>query len=163
MAASYFDYTRRIIPNFITFPVILWGLLSYGVFSGFDGLMFSLKGFGFGFVVLLIPYILKGIGGGDVKLMAAIGALKGYSFTLNSMLLGALIGGAMALGSILLSKNIMRNLNYSGVKLLFIPNYIIGNTISNISEFKSSGRKKAAIPYGVAISMGAVITLILMG
>ncbi|MBW8308903.1 MAG: prepilin peptidase, partial [Candidatus Paracaedibacteraceae bacterium] len=64
------DVTCRKIPNKLTFPVILWGLVSAGIFSGFNGILFSLGGFLVGLALFLIPFSMGGMGAGDVKLMA---------------------------------------------------------------------------------------------
>ncbi|HPZ64409.1 MAG TPA: prepilin peptidase, partial [Bacillota bacterium] len=77
MGAVYFDLTRRRIPNYLTIPAMVWGLLSYAVDSGWTGLWESLLGLLAGIGIFVIPFLLGGMGGGDVKLMGAIGALTG--------------------------------------------------------------------------------------
>jgi len=72
------DIEERRIPNKTTLPVILWGFASAGIFSGFNGILFSLGGFLVGLAVFLIPFSMGGMGAGDVKLMAAVGSLMGW-------------------------------------------------------------------------------------
>ena len=91
------DIRKRRILNIVTLPAILIGLIYYTVTSGFEGFLFSGKGLLVGFLILLIPYLLGGMGAGDVKLMAAIGALTGTSFVIESFLYTAIIGGLIAI------------------------------------------------------------------
>ncbi|MFK4998209.1 prepilin peptidase [Bacillus sp. N9] len=67
---------------------------------------FSGKGFLVGFALLLIPYLLGGMGAGDVKLMAAIGALMGTTFVLYSFVYIALIGGFISIFLIMKNRGI---------------------------------------------------------
>lgn len=95
--ACWFDLRDGKIPNKINGSAIAAGLLLNLAFNGTSGLLTALQGFGVGLGLLLIPYLMGGIGGGDVKLLAAIGALMGPLFIAKTMLFGALAGGAMAL------------------------------------------------------------------
>jgi prepilin peptidase CpaA len=95
-AALYFDLTKYRIPNFLTFPAIAWGLISYTAADGLSGLWFSLLGLLVGLAIFFIPFALSGMGGGDVKLMGAVGALQGWQFVLIAGLLAAIIGGIIS-------------------------------------------------------------------
>jgi len=72
------DVFRQRIYNLVTYPAIIMGITLNTVGSGWKGLRFSLIGFAVGFLLFLIFFLLGGLGGGDVKLMGAIGALQGY-------------------------------------------------------------------------------------
>ena len=80
--------------------------------SGFEGFLFSGKGFLVGLGLLMIPYLLGGMGAGDVKLMAAIGALMGTSFVFYSFIYTALIGGLIALLLIFKKRGFMNSIKY---------------------------------------------------
>jgi prepilin peptidase CpaA len=54
-------------------------------------------GFGFGFGVLLAAYVLGGMGGGDVKLMGAVGSLVGWPAALHAVFYSFLVGAALGL------------------------------------------------------------------
>lgn len=90
------DIQGRKILNIVTFPAILLGLMYYSFNFGLRGFCFSIIGLIIGFLVLFIPFLLGGMGAGDVKLMAAIGALTGASFTLQSFFYTAIIGGIIS-------------------------------------------------------------------
>ncbi len=172
VSSVYFDITKKKIPNFLTFPVILWGLLAYTVSGGLDGFRFSLYGFLAGLAVFLIPFALGGMGGGDVKLLAAVGALKGYVFVLHTALLAALCGGVMAVGYLLIKKRLWRTLR-KAIGILAAPVFtflswrfrrpFIKDLAAYFSPAPVAGEEKLYLPYGVAIGLGALLVLFKVG
>jgi prepilin peptidase CpaA len=84
--AFYIDIRHHLIPNWLTVSGILLGLLYHATSEGVEGLVFSISGLFIGLVLLLILYAFKAIGGGDVKLFAAYGAVAGTEFVLQSMI-----------------------------------------------------------------------------
>ena len=103
LAASYFDYYHRRIPNILTLGGICWGAILHTVHSGFDGLILAMGGLAVGFVFLFPGYLMGKTGAGDVKLLAAVGAYLGpYSAMIAgfaTMLAGAILAMALALFS----------------------------------------------------------------
>ena len=95
--ASGADLRDRRIPNLVTFPAVGLGLVLNGVFFGFDGLRESGQGAGLGLAMLFGLFVLRWMGAGDVKLMAAVGALVGWERWFGIFFITALIGGVMAL------------------------------------------------------------------
>jgi len=85
------------VPNILTLALILTGLLSNLVTSGLPGIALSLSGFATGLLLLLIPFLLGGMGAGDVKALAAMGALLGPGKTFQIFLYMGLIGGLLGL------------------------------------------------------------------
>jgi prepilin peptidase CpaA len=71
------DYRRFRIPNSITIPFASTGLAYHYLSYGMQGLLISLFGLILGVLLLIAPYILRGFGGGDVKLLGAMGAWLG--------------------------------------------------------------------------------------
>src|SRR4051794_10810922 len=90
------DLRNRKILNIVTLPTILLALFYYSFSTGFQGFAFSGLGFLVGIGILFIPFVMGGIGAGDVKLLAAIGALKGMMFVLYTGLFAGVIGGLIA-------------------------------------------------------------------
>jgi prepilin peptidase CpaA len=98
LAAVIEDLTRRRISNWTSGGALAAGLILHFAEKGWLGLWHSLAGAGLGFGVFLIFYLLGGMGGGDVKLMAGFGALLGDGKIVPAALLAAITGGLMAVG-----------------------------------------------------------------
>ena len=65
--AVYHDLKFRKVPNKITLPIALAGILLSLLDSGLEGLVFSIVGLVFGLLIFIIPYMLGGMGAGDVN------------------------------------------------------------------------------------------------
>ena len=87
------------IPNWLTFPAMTIALVAHTWTNGVGGMVFSLAGLGAGLALFLILHLSGNIGAGDVKLMAAVGALLGPYGALLSGLLAMVVGGGYALGA----------------------------------------------------------------
>ena len=98
MGAAVYDVRYRRIPNWLTVGGVLLGLaLNAFLYQGWPGLRFSLPGFGLGFGVYFLLYVLRAMGAGDVKLMAAVGAVVGWQNWFGIFVITAIIGGLMAM------------------------------------------------------------------
>jgi prepilin peptidase CpaA len=96
-AAAATDARTGLIPNGLTLPPLFAALLLHLIFQGAGGLLFSLAG---ALVTGLIPYLLfraGSMGGGDVKLLAALGAIAGPRVGLEVELLGMVVAAAYAI------------------------------------------------------------------
>lgn len=148
------DIKNRKIYNKVIYPALLITFVFHFAAGGWAGLSHSFLGFLIGFSILLIPYMLGGMGAGDVKLLALIGAIKGGAFVFQSFLYIALIGALMAVMIIIFRRGMLKSIVYyitslrGGVKL---PGGI------------SRGSLTATYPYGVAIGLGAVVKLAMEG
>lgn len=151
------DIKSRRILNVVTLPAILIGILFYTITLGYDGFLFSGKGFLVGLGVLLIPYLLGGMGAGDVKLMAAIGALTGKTFTFHAFIFTGIIGGIIALVLIIKSKGFMNSIKSFFFSIFFLK--------SNLGTMVVNQKKNESItfPYGVAIVLGTVCAYLFEG
>jgi prepilin peptidase CpaA len=96
LAAVIEDISRRRISNWTSGGAVAAGLILHFAQKGWLGLWHSLLGIGIGFGVFLIFYLLGGMGGGDVKLMAGFGALLGDGNILPAAVIAAISGGLMA-------------------------------------------------------------------
>lgn len=151
------DLKDRKIYNKVIFPSLIVTVILQVAYHGLGGLKLWALGFIIGLSILLVPYFLKGMGAGDVKLLAFIGAAKGTIFVLNTAIYMALLGGVIALLVIIFQKQVV-----IFIKILF----------SWIVSFVGGARYKLEIPkhffskkypYGVAIVGGAVICLLFKG
>lgn len=90
------DLKSRKIPNYVTFPLMLYGLAYHGISSGLTGLGHSFLGILAGIGIFIIPYIFGGMGAGDAKLMGGAGALIGAKGAVISATLSIFAGFAYA-------------------------------------------------------------------
>jgi len=83
MAAAICDLRLRKIPNRMTAPMCVAGIVYQVAFYGMDGLWVSLLGFAAGFGILFVLWIIGSAGGGDVKLISALSTWLGSLMTLK--------------------------------------------------------------------------------
>ena len=93
------DLRSSRIPNWLTFSTMGFALVGHAWLGGFPGALFSLAGLGTGLGLFLLIYFFGSIGAGDVKLMAALGALIGPYGAISSGWLAIVVGGVYALGA----------------------------------------------------------------
>lgn len=94
--AAWIDGKELKVPNWITFPMVLSGLIYCTVTGGFSGLLAGLTGMSCGLLCLLPLYAVGGMGAGDVKLMAGIGAWVGWQTTFYAFCVSVIVGAVMA-------------------------------------------------------------------
>jgi prepilin peptidase CpaA len=148
------DLKNRKIYNVVTFPALFIAWLGHWATGSWTALGMSLTGFFTGLLLLLVPYLLGGMGAGDVKLLALIGALKGTSFVVMTAFYMALIGGVLAV-FVLMRRKTFRSMAYSCVMYLYglkcgvkLPLHIPKDSVT------------ATYPYGVAIAGGGIMVLL---
>jgi len=151
------DLKSRKIYNKVIGPGLVAAFSIHFAAGGWQALGASALGFLVGLSVLLIPYLLGGMGAGDVKLLALVGALKGTMFVLQTSVYMALLGGMIALIVLLCRKGAMSRMRWmtialNGMRYGMKTPLIIDNEVL-----------KATYPYGVAIAGGAALSLWLKG
>lgn len=145
------DCREQKIYNKIVLPSILIVLILNSWYYGFYGFELSSLGFLTGIGILIIPYLFGGMGAGDVKLLAFIGAAKGVTFVINSAIFMAVIGGIVALAILIFNKQAVGFFK-SVLSLIVSFFYKVRRDI----DFSNSGGKNK-FPYGIAIVAGALI------
>lgn len=95
--AAVFDWRQRRIPNWLTFSGVAVAIALNTFLYETPGLWLALKGLGIAMLVYFPLYMLRGMGAGDVKLMAAVGAVVGWQNWLGVLFLTAIFGGISAL------------------------------------------------------------------
>ncbi|MFO7820345.1 MAG: prepilin peptidase [Halanaerobacter sp.] len=146
----YFDIKYGIIPNYFIGGLMLAGLIINIYQSGLAGISTSSLGFVVGLFLFLIPFILRGLGAGDVKLVAAIGAVKGARFIFVNALVIAIVGGLISL-FLLIKENRLGKITQLINKFIYrIP----------LDDLERQGDAQS-FPYGVAIVVGTWSSLLL--
>ena len=141
LAATADDLHRRRIANWIPIAALAGGFGWQIGQNGWRGAAEALGGTAAGFAVFLIFYLLGGMGGGDVKLMAGFGALLGWPNVLWAGLWTALVGGILAV-CVLAGKSVLRKIR---------------------GTEKENGEDKESIPYAPAITLGVWLALVPKG
>jgi prepilin peptidase CpaA len=122
-AATVEDLIRRTISNWVSLAALAGGFLCQCLAFGWRGALAAAAGAAAGFAIFLIFYLLGGMGGGDVKLMAGFGALLGAGRLLQAAFWTALLGGLVA--AVVLTVHMLRSRNKppapGRTQPLFIP------------------------------------------
>ncbi|HEY1758913.1 MAG TPA: prepilin peptidase [Bryobacteraceae bacterium] len=148
IAAAVDDLARRQIANWIPAAALAGGLGWQIGQHGWWGWLYALGGAATGFAVFLIFYLLGGMGGGDIKLMAGFGALLGASRLVEAALWTAGIGGLLAVG-VLAYRALRRR---SGARLPGVEPGVA-----------PAGASSDSIPYAPAIALGVWLSLVPKG
>jgi len=152
VAAVIDDLARRRIANWIPCFAFLSGVALQSVQNGWRGAGSALLGTATGAAVFLIFYLLGGMGGGDVKLMAGFGAVLGVKTLLEAALWTAGCGGVMAL--LVISVRYVRQL-WKKRTTEVVP---AGEV--EAGEVEIDKRRADSIPYAPAIAMGVWLSLV---
>jgi prepilin peptidase CpaA len=153
------DLHSRRIPNALTGLGVLAGLALNALHFGSDGLVASGTGFGAAIAVLFVPFALGGIGGGDVKMMAAIGALLGPRVTAGALLAGLILGG------IVMAVHLAR-LGRLGQTLRTVGTMAAASALGgSLEALRVSDSTPGAItlPYSVLLGLGTLVALLASG
>ncbi|HPN92949.1 MAG TPA: A24 family peptidase [bacterium] len=148
------DIKLRKIHNAVTMPAILSGLILNALNDGASGAMFSLYGILLATGMMALPFIMKGIGGGDLKMLAAIGALKGHEFVFIVFVAGGIMGGIIA--ALSLNTRAKRKASINQIKNMCLTFGQESASVARIDTQDSSN----AIPYAVAIATGTAVAIL---
>ncbi len=147
VSAVYTDLKFRKVYDKITVPMMLSGLIIGGIAAGLSGVKAAAIGLGVALAIYIVPCELAWIGGGDAKLMIALGSLEGYRFVLVTTLLGSILGFFQSLW--LLAKR-------PGGFSAFFKSLISGSLF--YSSYKDRKREEN-VPLGVYLGIGGILAL----
>lgn len=152
-AAFVTDIRTMKIPNLITLPGLVSGVLFHVLTGGWNGIGDAIKGAVVGFGLMFILYLLRAVGGGDVKLFAGIGAWTGISFTLSVMMYSILAAGCIGLFILLCRREML-------LRLRRVVRGIWGAVIfRSISPVQSTAEGQLQFPFMLAVLPGAILSL----
>lgn len=158
MVCSYTDWKRRKIYNAVLIPSLVGALAWQWMQGGMAGLAAAGGGFLVGGALLIVPFITGGLGAGDLKMMAVVGAWQGMLFTLEAVLLGMIAGGLMSLIVLLRQKQLaglLSNILSGFITLIY--------SLGRINPFPrlEPNQRAGAIPYGIALAGGTILALLI--
>jgi prepilin peptidase CpaA len=151
------DVRTRRIPNLISGLGIAIGLALNASHAGSAGLLASASGLLVAVALLLFPFAMGGLGGGDVKMMGAIGALLGPRVTLEALLFGMILGGAIMV--VHLARR--RRLRETVVKVgTMATASVLGGSLDPL-RISAAQPGAIALPYSVPLGLGTIAVLAL--
>jgi prepilin peptidase CpaA len=156
--ATVIDWNTRRIPNALTFPLALGALVGNLVLGGGMGLAGSAVGLVFGLAFFLVLMALGAMGAGDVKLMAALGALLGAVHIFWIGLFTAALGGVLVVFYSLGHRSLPRLVNRTGTLL---KTAVLTGRLPKAEEL--SAKREDYMPYALAIALGVVAQYLYRG
>jgi prepilin peptidase CpaA len=153
LVISYYDVRYRRIPNIYVAFALVSGISMNVITNGWLGLRASIIGCGLAFGLMLVLHIFGALGAGDVKLFSAIGAVIGVNLVLPTFVVVVLTGGALAIMTTLRVGSIRETIGRVG--------YIFYSLLVHwrVPKYVLPTEKKHTIPYGVAITVGSLLSL----
>lgn len=142
LLAAALDLWKREIPNWLTLGAILAGLL-------LNPWRTSLGGLGLAALIFLPIFYMRWLGGGDVKLMGAVGALAGPANLLMIFVLDSILGGLVALAAIVCKGRLRQTLG--NLFRIFRP--------ARQAELHAGAAQSMGMPRAVTIAAAALLVL----
>lgn len=156
--ASWIDYAQRRVPNWLNAAIAAAGLVAQLSFHGLAGAGNGMLGLLVGFGVLIVPWLMHGMGAGDVKLMAAIGMWLGPWLTLVSFAAGAIIGGVAAAVMILATGRAVHAL--TNLQTIMVKMRRWDTAFGEYGGARTFGNTSQLLPYGVPLTAGTIGVLL---
>ncbi len=157
VVAAVIDGLKLKVPNWITFPMIISGWIYSAAFSpyaGWEGLMFSLVGTVVGLALLMPLYAIGGMGAGDVKLLAGVGAWVWGTVTLYAFVVSAVVGGIIAVLMVLSQRKWGKHQS----QFWMICNEIL--TVKDPEKLAAIAAERKPtmmlLPFGIPIAIGTI-------
>ncbi len=157
LCAAAYDWRYRRIPNWLNLSGVILGLGLNLLYFQIHGATQALTGLLLAMAVYFPLYLLRGMGAGDVKLMAAIGSIVGPGHWFEIFLATALAGGLAAL-LVALRKGRLRRTLWN---VWYLLNELRGLRLPYRSNPELDTRNKQALrmPHGVLIALGCLVAL----
>ena len=155
LTCAYTDTKTGKILNKVTFPAMIGGIVLNTIFGGLYGFWWSLIGWTVGMAIQWIPFTLGFAKAGDVKLLAAVGALKGWAFCTFGFLYGA-----AAFGFILVPW-LARRGELRGAVGNIKTYFALAALTQSAPDAPAPTTTRKYVPWGLGLVIGFVIALIM--
>jgi prepilin peptidase CpaA len=162
LIAAITDIWKFKVYNMLTLPLLAGGLLYHGMRADLGN---SLLGVVFGFGALIALHVIGGMGAGDVKLMAAVGAWLGMPLTFYVFIASSLAAGVYAVILVVMTGKVgetLLNLRVLWMRLVCIGRYL-GADDRVEKEVRRADRRRRIIPFAAMVLVGIVGTLLWFG
>jgi prepilin peptidase CpaA len=152
LVAGWTDLRSRRIPNWLTVPGLLIGVIANTVLGGWSGLKASLLGALVGLALLLPFVLLRSLGAGDWKLAGALGAFAGPGRLVDLLLGSVLVAGVMAVVLIIYKRRTLQTIRNIGHILISLVTFQLPGSRVSLDNPES-----LKVPYGVALALTVVL------
>ncbi len=152
LVGAVIDVRSARIPNRLTYTALLAALPLRTALLGLSGLKSGAIGMLVAGGLFSLLYMLGAMGGGDMKLMAAVGAWVGSKQVITLILAAALAGGVLAIGRIIFRNMVGQTLRNT-MRLIY---YRLTSGLQPHPELNVQSSGSQRVPYGVAIAVGAL-------
>jgi prepilin peptidase CpaA len=162
LVAAFTDIVKFKVYNYLTLPLMVAGLAYHGITGGPSALLGSAFGLLLGGGLLMIFFLMGGMGGGDVKLMAAIGAWLGGMMTLYVFIGSALAAGVYALVLIFVfgsPRQTFLKLRVMCQRVTIFCRHL-GSDERVEAEVQRVDRHRRIIPFAAMMAVGFVLVLV---
>ncbi len=160
LGAAAYDIPYRRIPNWLTGIGVLLGVgMNAFLYPVWPGLRLSLTGLAVGFGAYFLLYAIRAMGAGDVKLMAAVGAMVGWEDWAAIFIFTAILGGIASL-TLMTARGRVR-------KTLWNVGFVLSEMKSGRAAYLSNeeldvrSSKAVGLPHGAVIAAGTLVFLAL--
>jgi prepilin peptidase CpaA len=163
LAAAVTDVRSFRIPNRLTLPLLACGLVYQLVTAGLSGLGAGLLGVLLGFALLVPFHVAGGLGAGDVKLLAAVGAWLRPALTFQVFVASAFGAGLYAIVLLLVTRRgpkLWDHFQTLWIRLILLDFARRTQTPPVQELVGQSGRRTRLIPFGLLVAVGLVVTLV---
>jgi prepilin peptidase CpaA len=158
VAAAIIDVQQHRIPNRLTYPGIICGFAVRGLFFGLKGLATAAAGCLLAGGIMFLFYVVRAMGAGDVKLMAALCAFVGPHDAVGVLLATAIFGGVLGIAYAIYRRRIGSTLRNVGSVLRFHA----WAGLQAHPELNLDNPSALRMPYGLAIALGTLYTFLAM-
>ena len=156
--SAVYDVRSRRIPNFITLPAMVLGLILHAALGGWRQTAAAGAGGLICGLIFFVFYLAGGMGAGDVKLITAAGCIAGLPLIGHLLLWTALAGGVMAIGLALYRRQLVPTLR----NMCAIVEHHRTVGLMPHAQFNISNERTLRLPYALAITAGSALTLCLL-
>jgi prepilin peptidase CpaA len=164
LAMAVTDLWRFRVHNLVTLPLLVGGLIYQSLTAGTPGFVNGLLGALFGFSALILFCVVGGIGAGDVKLLAGVGAWLGMPLTFYVFLGSSLAAGVYSMALLLKSRKLREtwvNLQIAWYRLRAIGRYL-GSDSDVEQAVTHAERRQRLVPFAAMMVVGLIVALLLV-
>lgn len=147
--SALIDLRLRRVPNWLTLGIATLGIVMAGFRLGAVSMAAALVGFALGFTLMLPGHFIGATGGGDVKLLAALGTILGPFGILTAFLYAAVAGGVLALVVAMRRRSLGATMERAST--------LVRTRGANVAEIEGASTNNR-FAYAPAIAIGAMAT-----